>query len=158
LHAALAGERLRKEKLEAGGIAVHIRTARHGRGPFYDKTEQVVFLNPTAGTRNFINASREALEKIFQHGFHYAKAGIMLFDLTDRRSRQASLPAMIVPDERKEKDKTIMAVLDAVNSRFGRGTVRFGAEGGPDAPWHMKHTRRSPSYTSAWDEIPVVHG
>jgi DNA polymerase V len=158
MHATLAGERLRKEKLEAGGIAVHIRTARHGQGPFYDKTADIAFPSPTSSTRSFIKATSEGLETIFQQGFLYAKAGIMLFDLSERHGQQGSLLDIAAPDERKEKDTKLMSALDAVNKRFGRGAVRFGAEGKDDAPWHMKHTRRSPRYTSAWEDLPVAGG
>lgn len=158
MHATLAGERLRKEKLEAGGMAVHIRMARYGQGPFYDKIAEITFPSPTSSTRSLIKAAREGLDTVFQQGFHYAKAGVMLFDLTDRDKRQGSLLDIAAPDEKKVKDKKLMAALDAANKRFGRGSVRFGADGGADAPWHMKHTRRSPGYTSAWEDLPTVGG
>ncbi|MDR2696171.1 MAG: Y-family DNA polymerase [Deltaproteobacteria bacterium] len=156
MHAALAGERIRKEKLEAGGMAVHIRTARHGQGPFYDKTAEILFPSPTSNTRRFIRATQEGLNAIFQQGLLYAKAGVMLFDLNDKAGRQGSLMDIAAPDEQKKRDKKLMAALDALNKRFGRGAVRFGAEGAADAPWHMKHTRRSPRYTSAWDDLPTA--
>ena len=156
MHATLAGERLRKDKLEAGGISVHIRTARHGHGPFYDKTAEIAFPHPTSNTRQFIRATKEGLDSIFSPGLLYAKAGIMLFDLHDTVGRQGSLLDIAAPDKQQGRDKKLMAALDAVNKRFGRGAVRFGAEGGPDAPWHMKHTRRSPRYTSAWEDLPTV--
>lgn len=158
MHATLAGERLRREKLEAGGIAVHIRTARHGQGPFYDTTAEVAFSSPTANTRQLIKAARNGLDSIFSPGFLYAKAGIMLYDLAERDRQQGSLLDFAAPDAQKGKDKKLMAALDAVNQRFGRGTVRFGAEGGVDAPWRMKHSRRSPRYTTAWEDLPIVGG
>jgi len=156
MHATLAGERLRREKLEAGGMSVHIRTARHGQGPFYDKTAEIAFPAPTSSTRGFIKATRQGLDSIFQQGFLYAKAGIMLFDLAERDRRQGSLLDIAAPDTRKEKDKKLMSALDAVNKRFGRGAVRFAAEGEADAPWQAKHLKKSPKYTSAWDELPIV--
>ena len=158
MHATMVGERLRQEKLEAGGMAVHIRTARYGYGPFYDKTVEIVFSQPTSSTRQFIRAAREGLDSIFSPGFFYAKAGIMFFDLAERDKRQKSFLDVSVPDKHKEKDKKLMSALDAVNKRFGHGTVRFGAEGGAEAPWHMKHTQRSPQYTSAWEDLPTVKG
>ncbi|MCL1985549.1 MAG: Y-family DNA polymerase, partial [Betaproteobacteria bacterium] len=157
MHATLAGERLRREKQEASGITIHIRTARYGHGPFYDKAAEINFPSPTANTRDFIKATRQGLDTIFQQGFLYAKAGIMLFDLVERhRRRQGSLLDMLAPGERKEKDKKLMAALDSVNKKFGRGSIRFAAEGQADAPWHTKHTHRSPRYTSAWDDLPIV--
>ncbi|MDR1489478.1 MAG: Y-family DNA polymerase [Desulfovibrio sp.] len=156
MHAALAGERVRREHLVAGGIAVHIRTARHGQGPFYDKTAEVSFSSPTANTRQLIKAAREGLDTVFLRGFEYAKAGVMLFDLVDRHKRQGNLLDFARPDAQAAKDKNFMSVLDMVNKRFGRGTVRFAAEGAETALWHTKHTRRSPKYTSAWEDLPVV--
>jgi len=156
MHVTLAGERLRREKLEAGGMAVHIRTARHGQGPFYDKTAEITFLRPTSSTLQLLITAKAGLNSIFQPGYLYAKAGIMLFDLNDKGGRQTSLLDIATPDEQREKDKKLMSALDAVNKRFGRGAVRFGAEGGADAPWRMQHSRRSPRYTSAWDDLPVV--
>ncbi|MDR0466436.1 MAG: Y-family DNA polymerase [Deltaproteobacteria bacterium] len=156
MHAGLAGERLRREKLEAGGAAVPIRTARHGQGPFYDTTTEIAFPEPTSSTRLLIRAAWAGLDAVFRPGCFYAKAGILLFDLRDGGVRQGSLLDIAAPDERKGRDAKLMAALDAVNKRLGRGTVRFGAEGAPDAPWRMKQARRSPQYTSAWEDLPLV--
>jgi DNA polymerase V len=156
MHATLAGERLRRERMEAGGIAVHIRTARHGQGPFYDKTAEIPLPVPTSNTKALIKAAREGLDSIFTPGFFYAKAGVMLFDLASCTARQGNLLEMAAPAGQKKKEKNLMVALDALNNRFGRGTVRFGAEGKADAPWHMKHSRRSPKYTSSWDDLPTV--
>jgi DNA polymerase V len=158
MHAVLAGERLRREKLEAGGMAVHIRTARFGQGPFYDKTAEIAFSSPTANSRQLMKAAEEGLDAVFREGFQYAKAGVMLFDLADRDKQQGNLLDIVMPDEQKKKDKKLMSALDAVNKRFGRGTVRFAAEGDTGASWRTKHTKKSPKYTSAWDELPVVRG
>jgi DNA polymerase V len=155
LHASLAGERLRREKLQAGGIAVHIRTARHGKGPFYDQTAGVPFPAPSASTREFIEATRRGLEAIFRPGYAYAKAGVMLYELSLSGSGQGNLLELVTPKERP-CEKALMATLDALNKKMGRGAVRFGAEGPKDAAWHMRHSRRSPRWTTVWDELPMI--
>ncbi|MDR1241890.1 MAG: Y-family DNA polymerase, partial [Deltaproteobacteria bacterium] len=81
MHASLAGERLRRGKLETAGMIVHIRTARHGTGLFYDQTTEVRLGSPTSDTKKLIQAALEGLDKIFQSGIFYAKVGILLFDL-----------------------------------------------------------------------------
>jgi DNA polymerase V len=158
MHATRAGERLRRERLEAGGIAVHIRTSRHGQGPFYDETAEIALPFPTDSTRELIKAAKAGLETVFRQGFSYAKAGIMLFDLAPREGRQGSLLDILSPNERKQRDEKLMYALDALNTKFGRGTVRFAAEGDKVAPWHMQHTRRSPRWTTAWGDIPSIRG
>jgi hypothetical protein len=47
-------------------------------------------------------------------------------------------------------------VLDSINRRYGRDTLVFGAEG-LRGRWTMRQDRLSPSYTSQWHELPVVH-
>jgi DNA polymerase V len=80
----------------------------------------------------------------------------MLFDLTDKHNRQASLFDHAAPDPQKARDNSLMKTLDVLNNRFGRGTIHFGAEGKADAPWRIKHTRRSPQYTTAWEDLPQI--
>jgi DNA polymerase V len=155
MHATLAGERLRREKLRASGLAVHIRTSRHGNGPFYEQRANVSLRLPTADTRELVRAARQGLEAVFQRGYSYAKAGIMLYDLAPAEGGQTNLLELIAPPARLH-EKELMAALDAVNRRFGRGTLRFAAEGKADAAWRMQHSRRSPRWTTVWDELPKV--
>jgi DNA polymerase V len=117
-------------------MVVHIRTARHGLGLFYDKTAEITFSAPTANTQRLIKAAREGLDTVFQQGFQYAKAGVMLLDLIERNKQQGSLLDSITPDEQKEKDKKLMSALDAVNNRFGRGTVGKKTPGIQDKEIH----------------------
>jgi DNA polymerase V len=54
-----------------------------------------------------------------------------------------------------------MSALDALNNRFGRDSVRLGStamasNGTEVAVWATKQERRSPRYTTRWDEIPSV--
>ena len=88
----------------------------------------------------------------YRQGPAYAKAGVMLFDLAPLSQRQSSLFDAVETDTRREE---LMAVLDTVNRRFGRGALRFGAEGPPEgqADWHMRQDRRSPRMTTDWNEL-----
>jgi len=151
---ARAAERLRKEKLTAGGIEVHIRTSRHiERESFYGASNQAPFLKPTADTGVMLEAARRIMDRIYRQGPAYAKAGVMLFDLTPRSRRQISLFDAVEDDTRREE---LMTALDSVNKRYGSGTLRFGAEGPSQgqADWHMRQDRRSPRMTTYWAELP----
>jgi DNA polymerase V len=48
-----------------------------------------------------------------------------------------------------------MVVMDKLNERYGRNTVKVSAQG-VSAAWQMKQERKSPNYTTSWDEMPVV--
>lgn len=51
-----------------------------------------------------------------------------------------------------------MATLDDLNSRYGRGTLRFAATGVnvDQQAWAMKQARRSPGDTTRWEDMPTV--
>ncbi|WP_353847712.1 DUF4113 domain-containing protein [Acidovorax sp.] len=48
--------------------------------------------------------------------------------------------------------------LDGLNRRYGRGTVLLGSTGleGDRRRWSMKQERRTPQYTTRWEDMPVV--
>jgi DNA polymerase V len=55
-----------------------------------------------------------------------------------------------------------MAALDAVNQRWGKHTMKLGsnrlAHSQTPSPkgWVMKQERRTPRYTTQWEEMPLV--
>ncbi|RYD85116.1 MAG: DUF4113 domain-containing protein [Verrucomicrobiaceae bacterium] len=51
-----------------------------------------------------------------------------------------------------------MATLGSLNERFGRGTLKLASEGLGGAPrnWTMEQERRTPAYTTRWEDLPVV--
>lgn len=49
----------------------------------------------------------------------------------------------------------LMATMDVINQRWGRGTLKTAAEG-VIKPWQMKRQRLSPGYTTDWEGLPMV--
>lgn len=156
-HAALAGAKLRRAGLVAGGLAVHVRTARHDEEAALrcDDSVALPLPVPTADSAVFIRLAHEGLDRVFRPGYPYAKAGVMLYGLERADTRQGSLLALA--DGTAERDaarERLMAVADRINARYGRGKLRHAAEGLDDkAPWHMRQRHRSPRRTTAWDEL-----
>ena len=108
---------------------------------------------PTADTRILISWALKVLRRMYRPGFAYQKAGVMLSDLRPRMMAQASLFA----EPEDDRGRQLMATLDAINGRWGRGTLRSAAEG-MEKPWQMKRQRLSPRYTTDWEGLPVVSG
>ena len=58
----------------------------------------------------------------------------------------------------------LMHAMDTLNRRFGRGAVRIGstttakANDAGTTSWSVRQDRRTPRYTTRWDEMPVVRG
>ena len=148
-----AAERLRRQKLVAGGIAVHIRTSRHGNRPSFDATAQCPFQPATADTVAMLQAGKKLLTSMYKEGPAYAKAGIMLYDLSSQDCLQGSLLAETTPVNDMRKTALMMA-LDGINSKFGRGAVHFGAEGPQKAQWHLRCKHCSPGVTTDWKDLP----
>jgi len=120
---------------------------------------------PTDDTAALMRAAEMAVRTQFRAGFRYAKAGAILADLQSTGHEQGELdlfaatgePAAPAPDPRAK----LMTAMDALNNRFGRDSVRLGStamatNGAEVAVWAMKQERRSPRYTTRWDEMPVV--
>ncbi len=170
--ATTAAERLRHEKLLAGGIAVHIRSGKHhnkdnsnggsshrNNSTLYNETISITFPEHSDDTRTMIEASLRGLDKLFKPNIAYAKAGVMLFDLCPKSGQQGNL--LHLADPKKASDdahaQKLMQTLDSINARYGRHALHFAGQGlDAQAPWRMKQKFRSPKFTTAWDNLPVA--
>ena len=173
-----AAEKLRRLYSAAGAVMVFIRTS-----PFrvqdaqYSRSVTVPLVRPVNDTAVLVTAASIGLRLIYQPGFLYAKAGVMLVELQPQVLRQGELDfsAGCMPmneptgggcpeDESVAgspplRNRTkLMATLDDLNSYYGRGTLRFAAAGVDvnQQAWAMKQTRRSPGYTTCWTDMPTV--
>ena len=63
--------------------------------------------------------------------------------------------ASLFADPGAERRQQLMATLDDINQRWGKGTLRTAAEG-MAKPWQMRRQRLSPRYTTDWEGLPVV--
>lgn len=147
-----AGEKLRAQDSACGGVQVSIYRDRHPLGPAYEgRSAFIQFSVATADTRTLIRAARQGVERLFQQGCTYAKAGVMLVDLVPAGSVQAGL----FEAGDAAPSAPLMAVVDRVNRRYGHHTLFF-AGAGTQRTWAMKQTRRTPAFTTRWKDIPSV--
>lgn len=152
MHAGRVAERLRRQGSLAHFLRVGIRSGEPGWGRGADDSETVALLPPSSDSRVLTRAAQQAVARLWQAGRRYHKAGVMAFELVEAGRVQADLFA---GDPLDEKSARLMQVMDAINQRMGRGTVRLLAEG-TTQPWRMKQDHLSPCYTTRWDDIPVV--
>ena len=92
------------------------------------------------------------LEHIFRPGFYYKKAGVILQGISSAAVQHQSLFTTFGDGAQSD---AIMQMLDGLNTRFGRGTVSLAAAGIRN-DWQMKREKKTPNYTTQWDEIPVA--
>lgn len=155
-HAARAAEKLRAKKLLARQVSVRIQTAIHRpEMPQHDEMIMVQLRRPVCDSGGIIKAARAGLERIFKYGHAYAKAMVMLTELSDPSKGQGELMGP-VPNE--EKRAALMQVMDRINRVEGRGTLVFASQGRKDADWHMKRENLSPAWTTDFHNLLKVWG
>jgi DNA polymerase V len=150
-HVARAGEKLRAEGLAARHLTVLLQTSRHAEpGKRYAATAQASLMYATSCTPALLREAIPALERIYRPGFLYAKCGVMLTELTPASCSQ---PSLFEGGDTPE-DQAVMATVDDLNRRLGRGTIAFGGSGLAGRPWHLSARLRSPRYTTRIEETP----
>lgn len=149
-----AAEKLRRQRHIAGGVMVLLETNPFKPDdPQYHPSITVPLVTPTADTRELIRSAYAGLRQIFRASYAYKKAGVMLMELCPETSQRQS--DLFAAPAAPEKSTKLMATMDALNARFGRGTTRLATEG-IDQDWKMKRGRMSPCYTTRWEDLPVV--
>ncbi|MHC8408006.1 translesion error-prone DNA polymerase V subunit UmuC [Pseudomonas sp. TMB3-21] len=144
-----ASEKLRAQNSLCRKIRVSIRTgmfnpdeARYANGVVVDLPY------PTDDVRLLTRLAVNALDRVFRPGFKYSKAEVLLLNLCQPGEYTDDLFAAS-----QATDATrVMAVLDQINSRWGRGTLRTASV--PSHPeWAMRREIMSQSYTTRLDQL-----
>lgn len=159
VHEALANfavracEKLRARGLVASAISIFANTD-YFRAELRQHHPQRTTNLPvaTGDTRVVLDTMGLMQQGFLKEGFAYKKAGVCLMDLGRGQQAQADLFA---PDG-AGNDK-LMGAVDAINQRFGRGTIGFGATGwGVRQPWRMRQAKLSPCYTTSINDLPCA--
>ncbi|TCZ54592.1 Y-family DNA polymerase [Roseicella aquatilis] len=145
-----AAEKLRAEGLVAGHLTVFLHTNPHNGDPWHSG-QRAARIEPTADSGALIGEALRLLRSLWQPGYRYAKAGVMLNDLRP----EAGQPRMLFPTRDPVRSARVMAAMDAVNARHSAGTLRPLATG-LARPWAARAARLSPRYTTRLEEILVA--
>lgn len=80
---------------------------------------------------------------------------MILLDLVRADAAQAGL---FDPIDRGQSAR-LMATMDGINNRLGRGTLRLAAEGfgKRGKRWETVRSKLSPCYTIRWSDLPSAH-
>ena len=152
---ARAAEKLREQESLCGRISVFLRTNGFDEeAPQYTNEFTIDLLYPTAFTPELMKQALAGLHAIYRPGYWYKKAGVSLSKITPLPIIQPDLFGEISLIEHYRQDH-VMAVVDALNSIFGRDTLFFAVQG-VARTWKMRQTRLSSRYTTSWDELVLV--
>ena len=149
-YAARAAEKLRGEHQYCRYISAFVKTSPFALNePYYGRNMSVKLLTPTQDSRDIIDAAVRCLDEIWQDGYRYQKAGVMLSDFFSQGVAQLNLFDDNAPRRNSEQ---LMEVLDRLNAKDGRGTLYFAGQG-IQQPWQMKRQMLSPRYTTRYSDF-----
>ncbi len=147
-----AAEKLRAQNSLCKKIRVSIRTGMFN--PEEAKFAQGAMIElpyPTNDVRLMTKAAVEAVGRIFREGFRYSKAEVLLMDLRQPGEFTDDLFSLVQP----ATSERVMSVLDEINGRWGRGTLRTASV--PAQPdWAMRRELMSSSFTTRIDQLWTV--
>ncbi|MES1221071.1 MAG: Y-family DNA polymerase [Bacteroidota bacterium] len=147
-----AAEKLRRQHSAAKVISVFVVKKEQDHMLGFNRggtiSTHTTLAAPTSITQELIKPALVLVEKIFERGGEYKKAGVMLSGLVADNSMQGNL---FLP-ETKNCERRLMDMIDNVNFSQRDDVVKFAASG-TSRDWKMRQELRSPRYTTRWDEL-----
>ena len=152
-YASRVGEKLREEKEVASHITILITTNYYSKiERFYTNTATCSLEQPTSYTPDLIKMAHSMLDKIYKEGYLYKKAAVLVTGLVDEKSIQHNL---FKSDQSTSKEIQLMKIIDSVNKNYGSDSIHFASQGF-NPRWAGNSMKRSPRYTTRWDELITI--
>lgn len=172
-----AAEKLRAQGEQAHVLTVHLSKNRYSLTvpPPYSRSATVTLPSASADSMVLLAYARALLRRIWEPGTAYHKAGVALDGLEPPTTgQQLTLFSGSAPNKENKKEEVsadrpqLMASLDALNERFGRGTVRLASAVLPPVhlapvgravrpPWEGKAQWCSPAFTTRLEDLLLVN-
>lgn len=147
-----AAEKLRRQHSAANTISVFIVPKETSAGTYFKHgpaiSSYIILPVATSLTNELIKPAVQLIERLYESGRIYKKAGVILSGIVPDTSIQASLfdpPAT-------EKSRLLMSMMDNINFAMRNDILKFAASG-TNRDWKMRQELRSPRYTTRWDEL-----
>ena len=147
-----AAEKLRRQYCAAKFIDVFVVTNDY-EGNQYQYNPQTRhkdtrLLQPTSHTNELIRNAVPLVEKLYNRGSKYLKAGVILGGLVPDESIQGN----IFKNNSGNHQRVLMEAMDNINFSMRDDAVKYVASG-LKRNWKMRQEMRSGRYTTRWDEL-----
>lgn len=150
-HLREATEDLRSMGFLAKSLTVYLGTSRHGDFMLQGGSKNLALHAPTSDTFVLIKEAMLAVDELYKANVPYKKAGVLLTDFSPSTGAQLSF----LEEEKEQKTKLLVPLLDLVNKKIGRGSVVLGTRLKNDK-WQSSQAKKSPAYTTNWKDIATV--
>ena len=104
----------------------------------------------TSSTLEIVDFALKALKQIYQPGYNYKKAGVVVQDFVPENEVQPKLF-----DSRDMRQIPLMKAIDKINAQFGQQKIRLASQD-PKRVWKMKQEKLSPRYATDLKEIITI--
>jgi DNA polymerase V len=149
--AVSCAEKLRKQQSHCNLLLVFVHTNGHRKDlPQYSRNIVVKAPYPTNSSIDLVRLATAGLQAIYQPGFQYKKAGVIVMGLTPEHNKQFS---MFNEDHPKHPD--LMKTIDTLNKKIGRQKIKLACQD-LGRTWKMNQEKLSPRYTTDLREVIVV--
>jgi DNA polymerase V len=150
-----AAEKLRRQRSAANIISVFVvpKEQSHSTHFRYGPTVSTYVTLPiaTSATNDLIKPAVQLVDKLYEKGRLYKKAGVMLSGLVPDETIQGNL----FVTEKNNSKRLLMDMIDNINFSQRDDVLKFAASG-TTKDWKMRMELRSPRYTTRWEEMFVV--
>ncbi len=150
-----AAEKLRRQHCAAQEMSVFIIAKKENYSTKYyhgsTLSSYVTLPAATSLTHQLIKPALILIERLFEEGRIYKKAGVILSKIVPDTAVQGNL---FVP-ETNNKTRMLMSVMDNINFSQRDDILKYAAAG-TTRDWKMQQNFRSPKYTSRWDQLCKV--
>jgi DNA polymerase V len=176
-YASRAAEKLRQGNQLTGAIQIFLHTSRFDKDKRYYNSKTITLPTATSATNHLIKHATDIIEQIYKPGYRYKKCGIILLELTPTKHCQFDMfKKQSTPQF--EKDIKLSKIIDRINKRWGRDTVKIASQGvrkASNSPkeesernndktfpfpnkkdWRMQRKNVSNRYTTVWSELMKV--
>jgi DNA polymerase V len=151
-YAVRCAEKLRKQKSVANLLTVFIHTDPFNPGePQINKSKTITLPVATNDNIEIVKYALVCLNEIFNQGFRYKKAGVIVDGLQDESHFQQH----IFDKTDRIKQREVNRMIDKLNSEFGRDKVKLAVQG-DGKEWKLRQEKLSKRYTTNWNEIIEV--
>ncbi len=150
--AVLCAEKLRKQKSCCQAMTVFVRTNKFREDlPQYRKSIDIQLPFATQSGIELGSFASQALKLIYQPGYGYKKAGVIVHDFCPENHIQQNLFENANP-----KHIHLMKAIDIINAKHGQQKIRLASQD-LNRVWKMKQQKRSNRFTTRLDEIIEIY-
>lgn len=152
--ASECARKLRKQGSAAHIVTVFIFTDRFKtEEPQCQKIQSMTLPIATSDSAEIIAAAHKLLQTMFQKGFAFKKAGVVVSGIVPANAIQQQLFDVV---EDRPKRRALNNIVDAINDKFGANTVLNAAQTRSSEEWLPRKEFKSPNYLTDVRELLAV--